>query len=271
MPALPERRLEGLCLRSHPLGEADRLLTLLTREEGLLRVVAAGARRPRSTLAAAAPLVLLEASVARGRSLDRLRQLQVRHSYTRLGQSLETLATAQWLLELTQLLLPEGAAPPGLLELLLHRLGQLEELLQGDPALVRPEALGLAAQGGVQLLSLGGYALPLDVDADRGEPLQPPLGDRTWHCSLDPAIGFRLGRRAGAAMVLTASELALLQRLIRPQLPRRADGALMGPEPVWLRLLSLLELWCREHLGRRPRALALLRQDCGAAGATEPG
>ena len=73
MPSLPERRLEGLCLRSHPLGEADRLLTLLTREEGLLRVVAAGARRPRSSLAAAAPLVLLEVQVARGRSLDRLR------------------------------------------------------------------------------------------------------------------------------------------------------------------------------------------------------
>ena len=132
-------------------------------------------------------------------------------------------------------------------------------------------SLGLAAQGGVQLLSLGGYALPLDADADRGEPLRPPLGDRDWRCSLDPAMGFRIGRRPGAALVLTASELALLQRLIRPQLPRRADGGLMGPEPVWLKLLDLLELWCREHLGRRPRSLALLRQDCGAAGATEPG
>jgi DNA repair protein RecO (recombination protein O) len=109
------------------------------------------------------------------------------------------------------------------------------------------------------------------VDADRGEPLQPPLGDRDWRCSLDPAVGFRLGRRPGAALVLTASELALLQRLTRPQLPRRADGGLMGPEPVWLRLLNLLDLWCREHLGRRPRSLALLRQDCGAAGRTEPG
>jgi DNA repair protein RecO (recombination protein O) len=61
-------------------------------------------------------------------------------------------------------------------------------------------------------------------------------------------------------VVLNASELALLQRLMRPALPRRRDGELMGPEPVWMHLLSLLESWCGEHLGRPPRAFRLLRE-----------
>ena len=35
-----ERSLEGLCLKTTPLGEQDRLLLLLTEEEGLLKLAA---------------------------------------------------------------------------------------------------------------------------------------------------------------------------------------------------------------------------------------
>jgi DNA repair protein RecO (recombination protein O) len=62
--------------------------------------------------------------------------------------------------------------------------------------------------------------------------------------------------------MLNASELALLQRLTRPAVPRCRDGRLMGPEAVWLHLLDLVEAWCSEHLGQRPRAFRLLRSAC---------
>ena len=38
-----DRSLEGLCLKATPLGEQDRLLLLLTEEEGLLKLAASGA------------------------------------------------------------------------------------------------------------------------------------------------------------------------------------------------------------------------------------
>ena len=38
----PEQRLEGLVLRSSPLGESDRLITLLSNDEGLVRLAAQG-------------------------------------------------------------------------------------------------------------------------------------------------------------------------------------------------------------------------------------
>ena len=60
--------------------------------------------------------------------------------------------------------------------------------------------------------------------------------------------------------MLNPSELALLQRLPRPDLPCRLSGELMGPEPVWLRLLSVVELWIRSHLPRGSRALPMLRE-----------
>ena len=254
---MPERRLEGLALRVQPLGEHDRLLTLLSDSEGLVRLAVPGARRPRSSLAAAVPLAHLQLQVAGGRGLGRVRQLQVRRNYALLAQRLETLAAAQALAELALVLVPEGQPVAGLLADLLMHLGRLEGLVRERGA--SPEGLAIAVQGSVHLLALGGFALPLAHCARSGTPLQPPLEDRQWRCSLLPGEGLVIGALPGSRVVLNASELALLQRLLRPALPRRRDGALMGPTPVWLHLLELLELWCLEHLGRRPRSYRLLR------------
>ncbi|OPL09922.1 MAG: hypothetical protein AVO34_04380 [Firmicutes bacterium ML8_F2] len=49
-------KAEGLVLRTRVLGEADRLITLLTREEGKFEAVARGARRVKSKLAAGVDL-----------------------------------------------------------------------------------------------------------------------------------------------------------------------------------------------------------------------
>jgi DNA repair protein RecO (recombination protein O) len=72
-----DRTLEGLALISRPLGENDRLLTLLSEAEGLTRLAVPGARRPRSSLAAAVPFALLQLQVGGGRGLQRVRQLRV--------------------------------------------------------------------------------------------------------------------------------------------------------------------------------------------------
>lgn len=258
---MPELTLEGLALSCRPLGENDRLLTLLSDQEGLSRLAVPGARRPRSSLAAAVPLTHLRLQVGGRGSLRRVRQLQVLRHYGELGQRLESLAAAQLLVELAQQLVPSAAPAPGLLGCLLLLLGRLEEQVrERQPGI---EALATGVQGSVQLLALGGYALPLSQCARSGDPLEPPIGDWQWRCSLLPSEGLVIGAVPGARLLLNASELALLQRLVRPVLPRRRDGELMGPLVVWLRLLELVEAWWSEHLGRRPRALALLRSGVG--------
>ena len=245
-------------MKCGPLGESDRLLTLLSASDGLSRLAVPGARKPKSPLAAAVPLALLRLQVGGGSGLRRVRQLTVVRNYAALAGRLETLAAAQGLAELTIQLVPTGEGVPGLLEDLLMQLGRLELVVQNHQDSL--EALAIAVQGCVHLLALGGYGLPLAHCARSGEPLEPPVGSWDWRCSLLPSEGFVVGAVPGAQLVLNASELALLQRLPRPALPRRRDGGLMGPEPVWLRLLALIELWSREHLGRNLRSWSLLRQ-----------
>jgi DNA repair protein RecO (recombination protein O) len=266
--------VEGLALSCRPLGEHDRLLTLLSDSHGLIRLAVPGARRPKSSLAAAVPLSHLHLQVGGNRGLRRVRQLRLLHSYSGLGQQLETLAAAQALAELCLALVADEAPAPGMLADLLMQLGRLENLVREPQGAA--EALAVAVQGSVHLLALGGYALPLGRCARSGEPLQPPIGDWTWRSSFLPADGLMIGSHSGARLLLNASELALLQRLVRPALPRRRDGALMGPPAVWLRLLELVGCWCDEHLVRRPRAFRLLGNSVagllegGAAAAESP-
>ena len=256
-----EQRLEGLVLRSSALGENDRLITVLSASEGLIRLAAPGARKPKSSMAAAVPLALLQLQTGGRGSLKRVRQLKVLRNFAALAERLETLAAAQGLAEQTLLLMPSGEAVDGVLDDLLMQLSRLELVVKERQDSL--ESLAIAVQGVVHLMALGGYALPLACCARSGAALEPPLGNWNWRCSLLPGEGFVIGGVAGAQLVLNASELALLQRLVRPALPRRRDGELMGPSPVWLRLLQLVELWSREHVSRSPRSWRLLRQCFG--------
>ena len=251
---MAERRLEGLALKVGPLGEHDRLLTLLSCTDGVTRLAVPGARRPRSSLAAAAPLTLLDLQISGNRGLARVRQLRVKRSFSGLGQHLESLAAAQALSDLCLQLSADNDPIEGLLPTLMLHLERLESL-NGDQNLV----LASTVQAAIHLLTLGGYSLPLQTCCLSGAPLEPPIGQWHWRCSLLAEDGFAIGSQPGASLQLNPSEMALLQRLSRSDLPRRKTGELMGPQWVWLRLLGVVELWMRTHLSRS-RALAMLRE-----------
>ena len=121
----------GLSLNASALGERDRLLTAITPEEGVTRLVAPGARRPGSSLAGAAPLQELRLLVASGHgSLGRVTQLEVRRTFAGLGQRLESLTAAQLLAELT-LLVQQGDPVPTTVELLRLHWQRLDRLAPG--------------------------------------------------------------------------------------------------------------------------------------------
>ncbi|MBD0023862.1 DNA repair protein RecO [Gordonia pseudamarae] len=68
-------RDEAVVLRQHKLGEADRIITLLTRDHGLVRAVAKGVRRTRSKFGARLePFAHVDVQLYPGRNLDTITQ-----------------------------------------------------------------------------------------------------------------------------------------------------------------------------------------------------
>lgn len=255
----PERRLRGLSLKVGPLGENDRLLTLLSDSEGITRLAVPGARRPRSSLAGAAPLALLELQVGGRTGLQRVRQMKILHSYSKVGQQLETLAAAQGLTDLSMMLVGNNDPIPGILETVLVHLERLEEPTESDNNLAT-KVLAKSVQSSIHLLALGGYGLPVQECCRSGVRLEPPIGQWEWRCSLLPQEGFAIGSLPDSIIQLNPSELALLQRLLHPSLPLRRDGTLLGPLEVWLRLLNVVECWICTHLQKKIIALKMLRE-----------
>jgi DNA repair protein RecO (recombination protein O) len=70
-------RDNAVVLRQHKLGEADRIITLLTRQHGLVRAVAKGVRRTRSKFGARLePFAHIDVMLYPGRNLDIVTQVQ---------------------------------------------------------------------------------------------------------------------------------------------------------------------------------------------------
>ena len=71
-------RDEAVVLRTHKLGEADRIVTLLTREHGTIRAVAKGVRRTSSKFGARLePFMHIDVQLHSGRNLDIVTQVEM--------------------------------------------------------------------------------------------------------------------------------------------------------------------------------------------------
>lgn len=253
-----EITLQGLSLKVGPLGENDRLLTLLTAQEGIARFAVPGARKPKSSLSAAAPLTFLELLVGGKSSLRRIRQIKVLRSFSKLGEKLESLSAAQAFAELSLLLVGNNDPQPEILKTILIHLARLENPEAEDFESI--VTLAICVQSCIHLLALGGYGIPVQRCCITNDPLEPPLGNWDWKCSLIPESGIKIGHLKESKIILNASELALLQILFKQNLPIKKNGDLLGPKETWLKLLKLIEIWVETHLNSHIHSLEMLRK-----------
>ena len=79
---MPTYRDEAVVLRTHKLGEADRIVTMISRRHGKVRAVAKGVRRTGSRFGARLePFMVVDAQFYIGRSLDIVQQAESIGSY----------------------------------------------------------------------------------------------------------------------------------------------------------------------------------------------
>ena len=94
-------RVEAVVLRHADWGEADRLLTLYTRERGKVRAIAKGARKIRSRKAGhLEPFTRVTLQLAQGRDLLIVTQADTVDAYISLGEDLVKTGYASYVVEL---------------------------------------------------------------------------------------------------------------------------------------------------------------------------
>jgi DNA repair protein RecO (recombination protein O) len=157
---MPVYRDDAVVLRTQCLGEADRIITLLTRRSGRVRAVAKGVRRTKSKFGARLePGTHVDLQLYEGRSLDIVTQAETIAPYgARMAVDYSRHTTASALLEAAERLTAEEREPS--LRLFLLTVGALRTLSDGshDPPLVLDAFLLRALENAGYGMALGACA-----------------------------------------------------------------------------------------------------------------
>ena len=143
-------RDRGVVLRTIRLGEADRIVTLLTEQHGKVRAVAKGVRRTTSKFGARLePLTHVALLCWQGRGdLDIVNQVEVIDTFRAVREDLDRMATAMTMLEVVDQVAQERHANPRLYEMLVGALARPRRprLAAGRPRLL-PQGAGARRVG----------------------------------------------------------------------------------------------------------------------------
>jgi DNA repair protein RecO (recombination protein O) len=201
-------KTEGIVLRSMDLGEADRVLTVLTPRLGKLRVIAKGIRRTRSRLGGGLePFSDVHLVLAVGRTFDVVTQAALEDPHLGLRDDLHSTASAWYLVELADRFCEGSAESHQAFELLAQGLAALD----AAPAEVSREVVLRWFE--LHLLDAMGFRPELAQCLDCGIAIEPEGN------AYSPAAGGVLGTECahGAldARPVSAAALKMLRHLQR--------------------------------------------------------
>lgn len=158
-------KTEAILLVVRDWDNADRMVTLFSREYGKIPAMAYGARRPKSLLAGSTqPFIHAELVMTAGKSIDSIKQCDIRRSFREIREDLVKMAYANFLAELVVELWPEREADQAAFDLLL---AAFDLMGKRNPRLT---ALACA----LQLLPLAGFRPEFGQCVACGQPVAYP-------------------------------------------------------------------------------------------------
>jgi DNA repair protein RecO (recombination protein O) len=177
---VPTYRDEAVVLRTHKLGEADRIITMLSRHHGKIRAVAKGVRRTTSKFGARLePFSHIDLQLAVGHTLDVITQVESLDAFGEpLTDDYPAYTAGQVMLETADRLVVEESEPA--LQQYLLLVGALRALNQGTSDGRRPPTLILDSYL-LRAVAVAGYA-PSFSDCAR-------CGTAGPHRAFSPALG----------------------------------------------------------------------------------
>ena len=244
---------DAVVLNRHLMGDSSLLVTLYTRDLGKIKLVARGARRPKSRLTSALqPFTLISVTFRRKdhRDLQTLGQADVLTVYRRLGEDLTRMSYAGAVVELINRLVIGEEPAPELYDLLTGTLHTLNTLpVEGCEALFW--------QFQLQLAGLFGYAPMFSACAACDRAL-----DEITVTRFSPALGGILCPRCLAqdhgAFLVSVGTIKLLSRIqsLSPDLLARMKSTRSGRQET-IRVIRSLYLYHMDD-GRELKALKFL-------------
>lgn len=231
-------RDHGIVVRTHKLGEADRIVVFITERHGKVRAVAKGVRKTKSRFGARLePTRHVALQLYEGRELDVVTQAESVDHFREIRLDLDRLTRAVTMLEAADQVAQEGEPNARLYRMLLGALRSLD-------AANRPLVV---AGFHWKLLALEGLAPVVEECVTCGSP--GPL------VAFDPFEGGTVCAEDRRGSPLSPEALDLLRAILGGRLNQALDQPL---SPATLELDRLATRTMEHHLERRLRSVGLL-------------
>ncbi|MFM7365549.1 MAG: DNA repair protein RecO [Cuspidothrix sp.] len=283
-------KVTGINLKTQPLGESDKIVTILTPQLGLIRAIAPGVRKQNSSLGGRMGIfVINELLIAQGRNLDIITQAETIKTYPKLSQNLGKLAASQYLAEIVVCQALSEQPQPELYQVLTASFQSLEAITKNEIEFV----LFQLVQRIFQLLSLAGLTPELEFCCLSQRPLTPDWTNPHWQVGFSiPAGGIicldawkklrkeieqgkwensivpthtPTGHSSYETVVhqpdlpiisrrLNGKELVMLQHLSKTEIIQTEMAANSG----WLSVEQILRQYTQYHLGQPIRSATLI-------------
>jgi DNA repair protein RecO (recombination protein O) len=211
---MPLHESEAIVLQSYPLGEADRLVSFLSRTMGRMRGVAAGARKPKSRFGSTLERlshVRIWFHERETRELVRISQCEIIESFIDAFRDYPSSIALALFSEITQSVLPDREASDANFRLLL--LASQEVKRRGKPELP-------LAYFALWSVKLGGWLPALDRCAKCGRAI--PAGESVFFSPRASAISCSQCRQPGMR-TLSAKAVAAARRILSERLDKISE------------------------------------------------
>lgn len=246
-------RVDSIVLKHQDYGEADRLLTIYTRQKGKLKTIAKGVRKVRSQKGGhLEPFTHASLLLATGRTWHIVSQAEAQEMFPNLTKDLEILGYASYLVELVDRFTFEEEENPPIFNLLRNSLARLDT---GDP----PAPL-VVRYFEIRLLDLLGFRPELKNCVVTGNEIQPE--NQYFSAALGGVVSSQAGRTLTGAVPVSMSALKYLRHFQRSSFDQAAVAK--PPDQVYQELEILMQYYLTYILERglnTPGFLRRIRRD----------
>lgn len=241
--------VEAIVLRAQTVREANKIITIFSREQGKQRVMAYGVAKAKSRKRGAVqPLCHSQMLLYRGKVMDSIRQCAGLTYFTELLGHLEKLTLAFYLCELVDALCEENEPNEPLFILLLT---MLKWLNHQDVDMVGAQKLRAGFE--LKMLGLLGYMPELGCCVNCGGPLHAPLAFSVTEGGMLCAQCIKTDRYS---LTVNLPTVQFLRHLITAK-PGELPAIQVQPR-VFNTAQKILQQLTRFHLERRAKSLDFL-------------
>jgi DNA repair protein RecO (recombination protein O) len=213
---MPTFKARAIILRSHKLGEADKIIRMYSKQGRIISAVAKGSRKTKSRFRGRLELFnMADMELTRGRNLDVINQAEIIHCFTNISRDFYKFAFAEIISNIILKTQSSGNENPALFKLLYLSLYEIDSTAQEDELTLKKILCIFEAK----FLHITGFTPMLDTcsscNKDPGELYVMGKKDIFFSVANGGILCSQCSRETGAKKRLGTSTFRLLSDLFR--------------------------------------------------------